>query len=365
MLHGEDADAIPAARFLFPVGVPRIMTFNFLAGLILLSLVLPLAGCEKSSDTNAQESANEVVIYFSIDEPFAAPLIKRFEAETGIKVRYVTDSEANKTAGLVEKIEAEKDNPQADVYWGNEIFHTLNLAGKGLFTAYRPSTAEDVPARWRDAGNLYTGLGLRARVIGVSSRPELKEQADKIQRLADLIDPALKGKIAMSHPGFGTTSGHVAALYVLWGEAKYIEFMKGLRANDIKLLGGNSAVTKQVAAGNFVAGLTDNDDVSNLTADGGQINAVVPDQADGEVGTLLIPSTIALLNRAPHTENGKRLIDYLCDPAIEKELIAARFFAYSVRDTHRVNAMTIDYAECARQIRHAVEIALTILQDRQ
>ena len=49
----------------------------------------------------------------------------RFEKQTGIHVRLVTDTEATKSAALSERIEAEKDHPQADVYWGNEIFHTV------------------------------------------------------------------------------------------------------------------------------------------------------------------------------------------------------------------------------------------------
>lgn len=56
---------------------------------------------------------------------------------------------------------------------------------------------------------------------------------------------------------------------------------------------------------------------------------------------------------------------FLLDPAIEKELIAGRYLAYSTRsaDQH-VKAMDVDYAQVAREMRKAVEIALTILQNR-
>ena len=54
------------------------------------------------------------MIYSSIDEPYLAPLIKRFREKTGINVRLVTDAEASKTAGLAEKIEAEKAATPAD-----------------------------------------------------------------------------------------------------------------------------------------------------------------------------------------------------------------------------------------------------------
>jgi len=89
----------------------------------------------------------------------------------------------------------------------------------------------------------------------------------------------------------------------------------------------------------------------------------MPDQ-DGP-GTLLIPTTIALVSNAPHSEDAKKLIDFLCDASIENELIVGRFLAYSVRDQGSAKAMDVDYLEAAHQMRRAIETALNILQDRQ
>ena len=315
-------------------------------------LMLLILGCGKPK--------REVVLYSSVDEPYVTPLIKRFESETGLHVRLVTDTEATKSAGLSERIEAERDHPQADVYWGNESFHTINLAERGVFAPYRPTSAEDVPARWRAKDDLYTGIGLRARMIVVNTRAQTPE----FRGLNDLTDPSLKGRIGICHPGFGTASGHIASLYVLWGEMKFTEYLRALRANEIKLLGGNSAVVDQVAAGNLIAGLSDNDDINNAKADGKLVDWILPDQGDGS-GTLLIPTTIALVNHAPHVEDAKKLIDFLCQRSVEEDLIQQRFFVASVRDQGAIKAMDVDYIEAAHQMRHAIELSLNILQDRQ
>src|SRR5881394_3304242 len=129
-------------------------------------LAMVLIGCDGRSTPPA---AKEVVLYSSIDEPYLRPLAQRFEKETGITVRVVTDTEATKSAALVQRLLAEKDRPQADVYWGNEIFHTINLAEQGCFAPYRPAAAQDVPAKWRGADDLYTDIGLRARMIAFST----------------------------------------------------------------------------------------------------------------------------------------------------------------------------------------------------
>jgi iron(III) transport system substrate-binding protein len=328
--------------------------------LLLLSFLLLVACDREPSGSAAGSSGHEVILYSSIDEPYLRPLMQRFEKDSGITVRIVTDTEATKSAGLAERLLAEKDRPQADVYWGNEIFRAINLAEQGVFAPYRPKSAEDVLAKWRDAKDLYTCIGLRARMIAVSTTSSVK-----VNGLMDLTQAELKGKIAMAHPAFGTTSGHVAALYVAWGEEKFLDYFKRLRDNDIKLLGGNGEVAKQVAAGNVLAGLTDNDDIANMKAEGGKLEGVLPDQGDGAGGTLLIPGAVALVSNAPHPDNAKKLIDFIADASIERNLIANNFAAYSVRDTASVKAMDVDYVKVAHEIKKAIELALGILQKRE
>jgi len=330
--------------------------------LAVLTLALVQTGCDRKSETKATP---EVIIYSSIDEPDLTPLLKKFEAKTGVKVRAVTDTEATKTAVLVQRLEAEKANPQADVYWGNEIFHTINLSEQGFFDPYRPTTAEDVPARWRGTNDLYTCIGVRARVIAFSTRPEFKDLVSSLHHLQDMGNPALKDKIGFCHPGFGTASGHFAAMYVLWGEPKYVEFMKALRANNLKLLGGNSAVADEIIAGTLAAGPTDNDDVSDGKEQKQPIDGIIPDQGADEPGTLLIPGSVALMHGARHPEEAKQLIDFLASASTEKELIDAQYLGYSVRSPIPVKAMNVNYAECAHQMRRAIELALNILQDRK
>jgi iron(III) transport system substrate-binding protein len=322
----------------------------FVPSWLLIALAL---GCGRNNEKQ------DVVLYSSVDEPYVSPLLKKFEAQTGIHVRLLTDTEATKSAALSERIEAEKDHPQADVYWGNEIFHTINLAERGVFAAYRPTTAEDVPSKWRAKDNLYTGIGLRARMIAFTTTSKLPA----LHGLNDLTQPALKGRIGICHPGFGTASGHIAALYVLWGEPKFTDYMRALRANDIKLLGGNSAVVDQIAAGNLLAGISDNDDINNAKTEGQAVDGILPDQ-DGP-GTLLIPTTIALVNHVPHPAEAKRLIDFLCTRDVEKQLIDSRFLVASVRDQGSIKSMDIDYVQASHQMRHAIEVSLNILQDRQ
>ena len=91
----------------------------------LIGLMIPpsamLAGCGK----RGAPQQLSVVIYTSLDKVFSQPILESFEVETGIKVLTVYNSEATKTTGLVNRLIAEKDNPQADVFWNFETVRTV------------------------------------------------------------------------------------------------------------------------------------------------------------------------------------------------------------------------------------------------
>src|SRR4051794_28273180 len=327
--------------------------------LLLPALLLALGSCDKAAKPT-------VVLYTSVDEPIVRPILDRFTHKTGIVVKLQTDAEKNKSVGLARRVEAERDDPRADVWWGNEVFHTINLAAEGVLEPYDPPTAKDVPPLFKPAGNLWTGTALRARVIVVNTPMAGVKGLVPHHSITDLTHPALKGKIAMAHPSAGTTSGHIAALYVIWGPDKARQFLHELRGNGVALLGGNSVVAEMVGNGTYWAGLTDNDDVYAAQQNDGNVSAVLPDQ-DG-IGTLTIPTTIALVRGAKHPAEARKLIDFLCSKEVEEDLITRKFAAYTVRGAEGptgIVPMKVDYGEVAKIMKQASEEAVEILEGRK
>src|SRR5437870_7944717 len=109
---------------------------------LVLFVVIALIGCERG------KNAQVVTLYCSVDEPFAREVVAAFEQQSGVHVRLKTDTEAGKTTTLVRLIEAERSNPQADVFWSSELFNTMNMARRGLLSEYRPP-AEGIPDRYK------------------------------------------------------------------------------------------------------------------------------------------------------------------------------------------------------------------------
>ncbi|QKK07176.1 MAG: hypothetical protein HND58_02715 [Planctomycetota bacterium] len=111
-----------------------------------------------------------MVLYSSVDDFVLRDVVSAFEAESGVKVRLLGDTEATKTTGLLERLIAERDEPRADVWWSSEPFGTIRLAGMGLLApaGITPPEITDAALRGRldAADGSWFGFALRARARG-------------------------------------------------------------------------------------------------------------------------------------------------------------------------------------------------------
>jgi iron(III) transport system substrate-binding protein len=272
------------------------------------------AGCPRQPATGT--AAQEVVVYCSVDEDAAMPILKEFEKTSGLKIVPRFDKESAKTTVLIQKIIDEAPRPVADVYWGGEAFHTVTLAKAGVLEPYEPEQAKSWPMGLADPQGLWYGFGLRTRVVAYNTTKVTEAEAPS--RLEDLLDPKWKGRIAMGPPEFGTTSGHVASWYALYGEKRAEEIMRGLRANEIRLVGANSLAVQDVASGRAHLCITDTDDAYSAQRQGWPIAMKVLRHGDG--GALPIPCTAALIKGGPHPEAARKLMALLLSADTERML---------------------------------------------
>jgi iron(III) transport system substrate-binding protein len=294
--------------------------------------------------TACQSRSEEAVVYTSVDDIYSKQIFDAFTKETGIRVLPVFDTEEAKTLGLVHRILAERDHPQADVFWSGDCARSALLKKEGVLEPYRIPSAEAIGPEWRDADHAWTGFGARARVIVYN----VKQVKDPPRTVAELADPKWKGRIAVANPLFGTTAAHVAALAQARGEDEVLKLFAALRANDVRFVGGNSHVRDLVARGDCDAGLTDSDDVWIGKARNDPIEMIYPDQ--DRDGTLVIPNSAALLRGAPHAANARRFLDWLLRPETERLLSKGPSRQMPVRrdvsdEISKVRAMKIDWGK--------------------
>jgi iron(III) transport system substrate-binding protein len=319
-----------------------------LPSLCLLLLALWMAGCSNQP---------KVVVYAALDREFSEPILNDFTAKTQIKALGKYDLESTKTVGLTQAIIGEASRPRCDVFWNNEILNTLRLEERGLLEVYRSPQAKYYPELFRSPQRTWHGFAARGRVLIVNTK--LIDEAEMPTSIYDLANQRFKGRTAIAKPLFGTTATHAACLFAVLGEEKAREFFQKLRANQVKVLGGNKQVAESVAAGQFAIGLTDTDDAIIEVEKGSPVKIVYPDRNDDELGTLFIPNTLAIIKGCPHPAEARKLVDFLLTAGVEEALAngpsaqiplnVATSVKSRVQSPDPVKAMQVDFAAAAKQ----------------
>jgi iron(III) transport system substrate-binding protein len=255
-----------------------------------------------------------------VDDVYAKPIVADLEKRTGLQIDALYDVESAKTAGLANRIRAEKARPRADVFWSSALLQTLLLQREGLLQKYSSPNAKDIPTAFKDKDGFWTGVGLRARVLMFPDRKGRSSLAP-----SDLINPQWKGKIGISNPQFGTASDWAAALTVRWGKAQTLEYFRVLKKNGVRVLPGNGVVAENVAKGDLLAGVTDSDDFYAATRNlpRTQNKFLFTPFASGPNSDVIVPGSIAILKGAPHSANAQKLVDAILDRQTEAQLKAA------------------------------------------
>ncbi len=316
-----------------------------IVGVAALSLTIAAYFSFKKPAANGPTTAagGQVVLYTSVDDFLVRPIVAQFEQESGVKVLLVTDTEATKTTGLIERIRTEKDAPRADVWWSSEALGTQQLAREGLLESFIPRATADFPQGWpsglkADDGTWY-GFAQRARVIVYSTNRFSKSTAPT--RLRDMADPKYLGRVGMARPQFGTTRTQLAFLIATEGEEATRLWLSNLVGNGVKLYDGNASVVRAVAFGEIDFGITDTDDVLSGKANSWPVEMAfeIADKPKAKVsglashGTLVIPNTVAKIKGGPNPNQSTRLVNYILSAPTERALAKSASGNIPIRET--------------------------------
>jgi iron(III) transport system substrate-binding protein len=329
--------------------MPRTI-FRFFVITIFLTAIVLVFAC-----TNKKQGAKTVTVYVSEDQVFSEPVLKDFEKQTGIKINAVYDTEEAKSTGTMNRLIAEKNNPQADVYWANEPIRAEVLKQKGISAPYISPNAKDIPAVFKDPQGYWTGFSARARVLIVN-----KKVKNKPTSISAYLDPRWKGKAVIANPLFGTTTSQIAALFTLWGDEQAKAFMMGLKKNKVAISTSNGESADFVAAGQYDFSLVDSDDGVNRMRQGKPVTIVYPDQGPNDIGCFIVPNAVVFIKGAPHPQTAKKLIDFLLSPQTESKLAFADCaqiplhpnvkMPKELKSIEQIKVMPVDYAKVAQKM---------------
>lgn len=286
-------------------------------------MMTAIAGCGGGEDKAAQDAGdNSLVVYCPHPIAFINPLVEEFEKESGVKVEVI----AAGSGELLKRVESEKANPLGDIFWGGSL-NTMKPKAD-LFENYTSANEDHVQAAFKNTEGPLTRFTDIPSVIMVNTN---LIGDIPVEGYADLLNPALKGKIATADPSKSSSSyEHLVNMLYAMGNGdpdQGWDYVQKLCENlDGKLLSGSSAVYKGVADGEYTVGLTFEEGGAKYVADGAPVKLVYMKE-----GVISKPDGIYIIKNAKHMENAKKFIDFITSKEAQT-LITQQLHRRSVRD---------------------------------
>ncbi len=313
-------------------------------------LLLFFTACSKDNTTD-----NIVTVYVSEDQVFSEPILQDFEKDTGITVKAVYDSEESKSTGVMNRLIAEKNNPQADVYWANEPIRAEVLRKKGILMPYKSPNSQGISDVFRQKDDYWCGFSARVRLFVVNKSAKVKPAS-----IFDYDKSKFMGKSVIANPLFGTTATHMAAIFTIMGDEKAKKFLNDLKKNRVAISTSNGESADFVATNKYDFSLVDSDDAISRLRQKAPIEFIYPDQGDDEIGAFVVPNTVMIINQAPHLKNAKKLVDYLLSRESEQKLALADCaqiplhegvnLAKEIKPISEIKVMQVDFTKVAEKL---------------
>lgn len=262
-------------------------------------------------------------------------VFKDFEKETGIKVKYVEGGSGE----MVQRAAREKSNTQADVIVTLPPF-IQQADEKGLLQEYRPKGADQVSGADKDPGGKWTSV-VNNYFGFVYNKKELK-QAPKTWE--ELLDGKFKEKVQYSTPGVAGdgTAVLIKSMHDFGGKDAAMEYLKKLQKNNVGPSASTGKLAPKVDKGELHVA---NGDVQmNFAQSKTMPNLGIwfPAREGGRPTTFALPYAAGLVNKAPHGENGKKLLDFMLAEQAQKDVSAVGGGFSARKDVKATDANAIE-----------------------
>ncbi len=252
----------------------------------------------------SQDKSKTLTVYNGLLEEHGAAVCQAFEKATGIKTEYVRMSGGE----IYARIRAEKENPQASVWYGGGSLTFIEAKNEGLLENYVSPNAAIIPEKFKDKDGAWTGI--YSGYLGFYADGDWlkKNNLQMPNKWDDLLNPAFKGEIVMAHPGSSSTSYNLlTTILQLKGESAGWDYLRKLHENIRQYTKSGSAGGRMVQL--HETGLTIgylHDAVAFKREGYDHIVIAAPEDGTGyEIGA------VGIIKGAPQLENAKKFVDFV------------------------------------------------------
>ncbi len=300
--------------------------------LLLVAAVAPVVTLAPT----AQAQEDTLTVLCTPQEDWCVAMTQAFQEETGIETSYVRMSSGESLA----RIRATAEDPEFSVWWGGPADAFIAAYEEDLIEPYEPELASVLPEKAVGVDHSWHGVYIGA--LGFCSNIDLLEElgVEAPTSWDDLLDPALKGNVAMAHPATsGTAFTAFWTIVTLKADAleaeeagagydeegnptqaaidAAFEYYGELHQNILQYTRSGAAPGQMAGTGEIAVAIIFSHDCVKLQVEGfeGVVVNTFPEEGTGyEIGGM------ALIKNAPEPEAAKMWIEWALTP--ETQMIA-------------------------------------------
>lgn len=282
--------------------------FNVMARRRLLLAAILCISVLLSCNRSAKNTTRKLLIYTPHGQDLLRDFIARYqESHKDVTVQFLDMGSRE----ILERIRAERNRPQADLWWGAAHSTFQTAADESLLTPYRPTWADKVPASSRDGQDRWYGTYETPEVIVYNSEAVPPEDAPR--DWDDVLDPKWRDKVLIRNPN---PSDSMRAIFgaMIWrfykdtgSPEKGYDWLRRLDANVHEYTADGTLLMQKLARREGLISLWDLPDVRLYKEQKGfPVSYAIP-----ESGTPVITDGIAIVRGAPHEDEARRFYEFV------------------------------------------------------
>ncbi|OOF68248.1 ABC transporter substrate-binding protein [Rodentibacter caecimuris] len=249
-----------------------------------------------------------LVVYCSATNAMCEAETQAFAEKYDVKTAFIR----NGSGATLAKVESEKGNPQADVWYGGTLDPQSQAGELGLLEPYRSQNIEQIVPRFQDPaklkGNFTSAVYMGILGFGVNTERLKKLGITDIPKCwKDLTDSRLKGEIQIADPqSSGTAYTAIATFTQLWGEDVAFDYFRQLHPNVSQYTKSGIAPSRNAARGETTIGIGFLHDYAVEKQNGAPLELIVPCEGTGyELGG------VSIIKGARNIDNAKLFVDWV------------------------------------------------------
>jgi iron(III) transport system substrate-binding protein len=265
----------------------------------------------------------DLTIYTSVDEANARKILNAFSSDTGVKVNYVFLSSGPALA----RIQAEKDNPQADVWFGAPMANHIVAKDQGLTVAYKTSSAAGIDAKFLDADGFFYAFYMNPIGIGVNLDVLKQVKAPVPATFQDLAKPAYKGLIQYPNPqSSGTAYSFLTGLVSVMGEDGAMNYLKALAKNVQSYTQSGTGPSNAVGIGQAAIGIQFTPAFFQYMDKGYAVKVIFPPE-----GVAYESASVSIIKGTKNAADAHKLVDWILSKKGQQAIVSQKTYFYPVR----------------------------------